>query len=67
MDQSTAKRHMVFGAMLWAVGLVIILGSYVAASKSSSDGRYIVAWGAMIFGASRFLYGLMKLTSNKRP
>jgi hypothetical protein len=66
MDQSTAKRHMVFGAMIWAVGLVIIFGSYAAASKSSGDGRYIIAWGAMIFGASRFLYGLVKLPSRKR-
>ena len=57
---------MVFGAMLWAVGLVIIFGSYAAASTNSTDGRYIVAWGAMIFGASRFLYGLVKLTSSKR-
>jgi uncharacterized membrane protein YiaA len=66
MDQSTAKRHMVFGAMIWAVGVVIIVGSYVAASKNTTDGRYIVAWVAMIFGAIRFLYGLVKLTSSKR-
>ena len=64
-DRSTAKRHMVFGAMLWAVGVVIIFGSYAFAPENKSDGRYIVAWGAMIVGAIRFLYGLVKLNSSK--
>ena len=66
MDQITAKRHMVFGAIIWAAGMVLIFGSYAAGSTNTTDGRYIVAWLAMIFGASRFLSGLVKLTSRKR-
>ncbi len=64
MDTSAAKRSMVFGGIMFIVGLVITVGSYSAASDSGGGGRYVVAWGAMIFGAVRFIYGLVKLTSS---
>jgi hypothetical protein len=57
---------MVFGGIMFIVGLVITVGSYTAASDvSGGGGRYVVAWGAMIFGGIRFAYGLFKLTSSK--
>jgi hypothetical protein len=64
MDQSAAKRNMVFGGILFAVGLMITVGSYSAAE--GGGGRYVVAWGAMIFGAIRFIYGLVRLMTSKR-
>ncbi len=64
MDQSMAKRSIVFGGIMFVVGLVITVGSYSAAETGS--GRYVVAWGAMIFGAIRCIYGIVKLTSSKR-
>lgn len=65
MDQSAAaKRSMVFGGLMFVVGLVITVGSYSAAE--SGGGRYVVAWGAMIFGAIRFFYGLVRLTTSDR-
>ena len=64
MDTSTAKRNMVFGGMLCVVGLVITVGSYSAAISGS--GRYLVAWGAMIFGGIRFFRGLVALKSGPR-
>ena len=67
MDLSAAKRHMIFGAMLWLAGVLIVGGSYAAASANKTDGRYIIAWGAMIIGAGRFLYGVVKLRASKRP
>jgi hypothetical protein len=63
MDTSAAKRSMVFGGILFIVGLVITVGSYTAAADG---GRHVVAWGAMIFGGIRFVYGLVKLNSSKR-
>jgi hypothetical protein len=65
MDTSAAKRSMVFGGMLFIVGLVITVGSYTAAADGGGR-RYVVAWGAMIFGAIRFFYGLVKLTRSNR-
>ncbi len=65
MDTSMAKRSMVFGGIMFIVGLVITVGSYTAASDvNGGSGRYVVAWGAMIFGGIRFAYGLYKLTSS---
>ena len=67
MDASSAKRSMVFGGIMFIVGMVITVGSYTAASDGNGSGRYVVAWGAMIFGGIRFIYGAVKLSqSNKR-
>jgi hypothetical protein len=66
MDQSAAKRSMVFGGIMFAVGLMITVGSYTAADGGNGGGRYVVAWGAMIFGAIRFFYGLARLTTSNR-
>lgn len=66
MDQSAAKRSMLFGGIMFVVGLVITVGSYTAASDGNGGGRYVVAWGAMIFGGIRFFYGLAKLSSGDR-
>ena len=65
MDQSAAKRNMVFGGILFAVGLMITVGSYSSAADGGG-GRYLVAWGAMIFGALRFIYGLVRLIKSNR-
>ena len=66
MDRSAAKRNMVFGAILFVVGLLITVGSFAAAADGNGGGRYVVAWGAMIFGGIRFFYGMAKLSSGDR-
>jgi hypothetical protein len=60
-SRSNAGRDMAIGAVVCIVGLVITLGTYAAASGSSSGGRYVVAWGAIIFGAFQFLRGLKNM------
>lgn len=47
-----------------AVGLAFLIGgvlltavTYASASSSSSGGRYIVAWGPMLYGAIRLIRG----------
>jgi hypothetical protein len=67
MDASSAKRSMVFGGIMFLVGLVITVGSFTAATDGNGTQRYVVAWGAMIFGGIRFIYGAVKLSqSNNR-
>lgn len=52
------RRDMIVGG-LWCVGgLVVTIATY---SASSGGGRYVVAWGAIIFGAIQFFRGLSKL------
>jgi hypothetical protein len=66
MDASGAKRSMVFGGIMFLVGLLITVSSYSAAESGNGSQRHLVAWGAMIFGGFRFAYGLYKLTSSNK-
>lgn len=51
-----ANKDMIFGA-LWCVGgLIVTIVTYQAAS---GGGSYIVAWGAIIFGAVQFIRGMI--------
>ena len=48
-------RHMLFGA-LWAIGgTIVTLWTYSAAGPGET---YVIAWGAIGFGALDFLWGL---------
>jgi hypothetical protein len=53
-----AKKNMLYGA-LWCIGGIVV----TAATYSSAEGggRYVVAWGAIIFGAIQFFRGLAQL------
>ncbi len=53
---------MVIGAVIALVGTAVTLGTYQAAS---GGGQFVVAWGAILFGALQFLSGLIRhLRSN---
>ncbi len=48
-------RHMIYG-VLWVVGgTVVTVATYGAASEG---GKYVVAWGAIVYGAIDFFRGL---------
>jgi hypothetical protein len=51
-----AKKNMLYGA-LWCIGGIVVTA--VTYSASSDGGRYVVAWGAIVFGAIQFFRGLM--------
>jgi len=50
-----ANKDMLHGA-LWCVGGIIVTA--ITYSAASGGGTYIVAWGAILFGAIQFLKGL---------
>lgn len=54
--KSGAGRDMAIGALICAVGVVITIVTYSAAS--AGGGRYVVAYGAIVVGAIQFLRGL---------
>jgi len=59
--QEQGKKNMGFGA-LWCIGgLVVTAATYSAASNG---GHYVVAWGAVVFGAIQFLQGLFQYSSS---
>lgn len=56
--QAAGPKNMLCGA-LWCIGgIVVTAATYSVASETG--GRYIVAWGAILFGGLQFLQGLFQ-------
>ncbi len=55
LRRSDATIDMVHGAVVAGVGIVVTLATY---SMAAGGGVYVVAWGAILFGAVRFFKGL---------
>jgi hypothetical protein len=51
---------MIIGGLVCALGLVITLGTLAAASGPQGGG-YVVAWGAIVFGAIQFFRGASQM------
>jgi hypothetical protein len=54
-------KNMLFGALWCFGGIVVTAMTYQAASNG---GHYIIAWGAVLFGAIQFLRGLFQVLAN---
>jgi hypothetical protein len=54
MDDNGSK-HMAIGGLVFVVGCVVTLVTFSAAQ---GGGRFLFAWGAILFGAVQFLYGV---------
>ena len=55
------QRNMLIGGLVCVVGIVITLGTLAAAS-SPGGGRYVIAWGAIAWGAIQFFRGLGQMS-----
>jgi len=53
-------RNMAIGGVICLIGIVVTAATYSAASNG---GHYVVAWGAIAFGALQFFKGLFQLAS----
>ena len=61
--RKAGQRDMVIGGLICVIGLVVTIGSYGAAASSPTGGSYVIAWGAVIFGAIQFFRGLRRYNS----
>lgn len=59
--RSRANKDMLYGA-LWCIGGTVV--TVVTYSAASGGGRYMIAWGAIIFGGIQFFKGLYNSTSS---
>jgi hypothetical protein len=50
------RRNMAIGGVVCVIGVIVTVATYAAAS-GPGGGRYIIAWGAIVFGAIQFLRG----------
>jgi hypothetical protein len=53
--RSAGLRSMGIGGVICLIGLVVTIGTLYAAR---AGGRYVVAWGAVVFGGIQFLRGV---------
>lgn len=56
--------QMAIGGTICVVGIVVTVATYLAA-VAGGGGRYTIAWGAIVFGAWRFVRGLGGLISDR--
>jgi len=59
--QEEGRKNMLYGALWCLGGLAVTVFSYQSAN--SGGGKYVVAWGAVIFGAFQFFQGLSQTMS----
>lgn len=53
----TARKQMLWGAFACSCGVLVTFVSYINAVSGPFGGTYIIAWGAILFGAVRFVQG----------
>jgi hypothetical protein len=51
-------KNMAIGGGICVIGIIITAVTY--SSASSSGGRFVVAWGAILFGGIRLLWGMLQ-------
>jgi hypothetical protein len=63
VESEAGRRDVLYGG-LWLLGGIAVTAVTYLVADFSGGGRYIVAWGAMLFGGLQFLRGLLA-TSRK--
>jgi hypothetical protein len=56
--KALGRKNMISGA-LWCIGGIIV--TVATLNAASNGGTYIIAWGAILFGAVQFIQGLYQL------
>ena len=59
--RKVGRRDMLIGAGICIVGVAITVATYAAVTANRTGGSYIIAWGAIIFGALQFFRGLARM------
>lgn len=55
--KEAGQKNMLFGA-LWCIGGIAVTALTYQAAAGGGGGKYIIAWGAIVFGAIQFIRGL---------
>jgi hypothetical protein len=61
-----ANKNMLVGGLWCLGGILVTAATYGAASNNPNGGSYVVAWGAIIFGAMQFFRGLSAANNGGR-
>lgn len=55
--KEAGNKNMLYGA-LWCIGGLLV--TFLTYSAASNGGTYVVAWGAVVFGAIQFFRGVFQ-------
>jgi hypothetical protein len=61
-SKQAGEKKMLFGA-LWCMGGFAITVLTFGAAANSGGGRYVIAWGAILFGGIQFVRGLIQMST----
>jgi hypothetical protein len=53
------RKNMLIGAVVTVIGIIVTIFTYMLASENGG-GRFIIAWGAVIFGIGQFIRGFLQ-------
>jgi len=56
--EEKARNQMIYGGLIFVVGLALTIGTYSMAASSETGGTYLIAYGPVIFGLIRFFRGM---------
>ncbi len=65
MNNGSSKKTMLFGAFLCTGGIATTAMTY-SGTASTAELSYVVAWGAIIFGAIQFVRGVVETEPTKQ-
>lgn len=57
--QEAAHKNMLHGG-LWCAGGILVTALTYGAAAGSGGGKYVVAWGAIVFGGIQFFRGFIQ-------
>lgn len=60
LARQSAFKNIIAGA-LWCVGGIAVTAVTYNMASSGGGGRYVIAWGAVVFGGLQFMAGLLQL------
>src|SRR5712692_7157482 len=57
--KDAGRKNMLYGAM-WCIGGIVVTALSYRAAANSGGGRYVLAWGAILFGGIQFFRGMIQ-------
>jgi hypothetical protein len=57
--KSAGHKNMLYGA-LWCIGGLVVTALSYQAAMNAGGGRYVLAWGAILFGGIQFFRGMIQ-------
>jgi hypothetical protein len=57
--KNAGRKNMLYGA-LWCIGGIFVTALSYQAAANAGGGRFVLAWGAILFGGIQFFRGMMQ-------